>query len=327
MMSSSPRFSSRRRQTLLATLSFLVCLPACSRTSNTIAVIPRACGTALWEPEHAGAAHVARRNGMNVYWNAPTREDDVAGQIDLLEKVVARGYAGIIIAPDQTLPLRSPIRRIVSHGLPIVVVGTNLGIAPTAKLSYVLNDDVAGGQMAARRVGMILHGQGAIAILGINPQLTGITARERSFENTLEREYPNIRVAERRLGYYSVPQEQQAAEDILNRGTAIDAIVALSHTSTRGAYYALVEFGKTQTIKLVGFDQDLMPPIRTGGIDSIVMESTYDMGRAAMEIMDGQIHGRTVPGIRVVPPILMTVENLDSPEIRRQLAANWWAAQ
>lgn len=308
-------------------LSFLVCLPACSRTSNTIAVIPRACGTPLWEPEHAGAAHVARRNGMNVYWNAPTREDDVAGQIDLLEKVVARGYAGIIIAPDQTLPLRSPIRRIVSTGLPIVVVGTNLGIAPMAKLSYVLNDDVAGGQMAARRVGMILHGQGAIAILGINPQLTGITARERSFENTLEREYPNIRVAERRLGYYSVPQEQQAAEDILNRGKAIDAIVALSHTSTRGAYYALVEFGKTQAIKLVGFDQDLMPPIRTGGIDSIVMESTYDMGRAAMEIMDGQIHGRTVPGVSVVPPILMTVENLDSPEIRRQLAANWWAAQ
>jgi ribose transport system substrate-binding protein len=70
-----------------------------------------------------------------------------------------------------------------------------------------------------------------------------------------------------------------------------------------------------------------MPPIRTGGIDSVVMESTYDMGRAAMEIMDGQVHGRTVPGISVVPPLLMTRENIDSPEIRKQLAANWWAAQ
>jgi ribose transport system substrate-binding protein len=264
---------------------------------------------------------------MNVYWNAPTREDDVAGQIDLLERVVARGYAGIIIAPDQTLPLRSPVRRVVSRGLPIVVVGTNLGIAPTAKLSYVLNDDVAGGQMAARRVGKILGGRGSIAILGINPQLTGVTARERSFEETLEKEFPNIHVAERRLGYYSVPQEQQAAEGILNRGNAIDAIVALSHISTRGAYYALVEFDKTRAIKLVGFDQDLMPPIRTGGIDSIVMESTYDMGRTAMEIMDAQLHGRTVQGISIVPPLLMTRENIDSPEIRQQLTANWWAAQ
>ena len=271
---------------LLATISVLFLLPGCSRSSNTIAFIPRACGTALWEPAHAGVAHIAHRQGLDVYWNAPTREDDVAGQIDLLEKVVDRGYAGIIISPDQTLPLRSPVRRIVSSGVPMVVIGTNLGIAPSARLSYVLNDEVAGGQLAARRVGKILQGKGSIAILGINSQLTGITAREHSFENTLEHEFPDIKVVARRLGYYNLPQEQQVAEDLLNKGEPIDAIVALSHITTRGAFYALVEFGKVHTVKLVGFDQDLMPPIRTGGIDSIIMQSTYDMGRIAMEIMD-----------------------------------------
>ena len=98
-----------------AALLLLAAFPACNRSSNTIAIIPRACGTALWEPEHAGATHVARRKGFNIYWNASPREDDVAGQIDFLEKVVARGYAGIILTPDQTLPLRSPVRRIVSR--------------------------------------------------------------------------------------------------------------------------------------------------------------------------------------------------------------------
>jgi len=332
-MSSRSRFILGRNKALIDSLSLLLLLPtllllpACGRRSNTIAVIPRACGTALWEPEHAGVTHVARHKGFEIYWNASPREDDVEGQIDFLEKVVARGYAGIIFTPDQTLPLRTPVRRIVSGGLPMVVVGTNLGIAPSAKLSYVLNDDTAGGQMAARRIGKILGGRGSIAIVGLNPQLTGITSRERSFETTLEQEYPNIRVIARRLGYYSVPQEQQVAEDILNRGAAVDAIVALSHISTRGAFYALVEFDKTRTIKLIGFDQDLMVPIRSAGIDSIVMERTYEMGRIAMEVMDGQIHGQSVPGMSVVPPILMTRENMDSPEIRQQLAANWWAAQ
>lgn len=321
------RFRPRLTANFAAALLLLAVFPACNRSSNTIAIIPRACGTALWEPEHAGATHVARRKGFNVYWNASPREDDVAGQIDFLEKVVARGYAGIILTPDQTLPLRSPVRRIVSRGVPMVVVGTNLGVAPSEKLSYVLNDDIAGGQIAARRIGKILHGKGAIAILGINPQLTGITARDRSLEQTLKQEYPDIRVAVRKLGYYSVPQEQQVAEDILTRGEAIDAIVALSHISTRGAFYALVEFDKERSIKLVGFDQDLMPPIRTGGIDSVVMERTYDIGHIAMEIMDGLVHGRMVQGINVVPPILMTRENIDSPEIRAQLMADWWAAR
>jgi ABC-type sugar transport system substrate-binding protein len=70
-----------------------------------------------------------------------------------------------------------------------------------------------------------------------------------------------------------------------------------------------------------------MVPIRSGGIDSIVMERSYDMGRIAMEVMDGQIHNQTVPGMSVVPPVLMTRDNMDTPEIRQQLTANWWAAQ
>jgi ribose transport system substrate-binding protein len=264
---------------------------------------------------------------LKVYWNASPREDDVEGQIDFLEKVAARGFAGIIITPDQTLPLRTPIRRLVAGGLPIVVVGTHLGLAPCAKLSYVLNDDNAGGQLAARRVGKLLNGRGTIAILGINPQLSGIATRERSFESTLERDYPNIQVVARRLGYYSVPQEQQVAEDILNRGVPVDAIVALSHTSTRGAFYALVEFDKTRSVKLVGFDQDLMPPVRTGRMDSVVMERTYDMGRIAMEQMAGEVQGQSVTGVSVVSPMLMTKENIDSPEVRQQLTADWWKTE
>jgi ribose transport system substrate-binding protein len=309
---------------LAAAAICLFLLPACNRVANTVAIIPRACGTVLWEPEHAGAANVAKNLGINLYWNAPTREDDVAGQIDLLENVVSRRYRGIIITPDQTLPFRSPIRRIVASGLPMVVVGTDLGISPTANLSYVLNDDALGGQMGARRLGKILNGRGSIAILGINPQLTGITIRERAFENTLEREFPDIHVVVRRLGYYSVPQEQQGAEDILNRGDAIDAIVALSHIATRGAFYALVEFDKTHTIKLIGFDQDLMPPIRTGELDSVIMQRTYDMGRTAMQLMDAQLHRKAVVGVNLLPPILMTRDNIDSPEITRELRADWW---
>ena len=41
---------------LLSVLLVHSCLLGCKRTPPTIAVIPRTCGTALWEPEHAGAA-------------------------------------------------------------------------------------------------------------------------------------------------------------------------------------------------------------------------------------------------------------------------------
>jgi hypothetical protein len=57
------------------------------------------------------------------------------------------------------------------------------------------------------------------------------------------------------------------------------------------------------------------------------MESTYEMGRVAMENLDAQIHGRNVSGVSVVPPLLMTRENIDSPEVRQQLTASWWASE
>ena len=299
----------------------------CKRTPSTVAVVARTSGTALWEPEHAGAAAVARSVGLNLYWNAPMRDDDTQTQISLIEKSVDRGMAGIIVSPIETLPMRTPIRRVIAGGIPVVVIGTELGIPTGPKLSYVLNDEQAGGQMAARRIGLILQGKGSIAIVGIGPELQSNTVRERSFETTLSREFPEIRVVARRLGLASVPQEQHIAEELLADRQSLDAIVALSLASTRGAYYALAEFGKVRTIKLVGFDQDLIPPIRDGGIDSVVVQNTFEMGRIAMELMNREIHG-TAGSLEVnVEPVLMTRENVDSAEIRQILNLSWWPPQ
>ncbi len=296
----------------------------CRRARPIIAVIPRTCGTALWEPEHAGAAAVARARNLDIYWNAPMRDDDVEMQISLIEKSLDRGYAGIIVAPIETLPMRTPMRRVLARGVHAVVVDTELGIPPGPQLSYVMNDEKAGGRLAARRIGIILGGHGDIAIMGINPPLMSNTLREHSFEDTLSHEFPDIHVTARKFGLSSVPQEQQVAEQLLSRGEKIDAIVALSLASTRGGYYALVEFGREKEVRLVGFDQDLIPPIRTGGIDSVVIQNTYQIGRVAMDLMDREIGGKGGAAEVLVEPVLMTRDNVDAPEVRQMLNLSWW---
>lgn len=323
---SSPDSSAISRAILTALLIAFV-LVGCKRSVPTVAVIPRTCGTALWEPEHAGAAAVARSVGLSLYWNAPMRDDDIRTQISLIERSVDRGMAGIIVAPIQTLPLRTPIRRVIARGVPVVVIDTELGIPTGPKLSYVLNDEESGGRIAAQRIGTILHGQGNIAIVGIQPELKSNTIRERSFEFALSREFPGIHVVVRRLGLASVPQEQHSAEELLSGAVSVDAIVALSLAATRGTYYALAEFSKAGVIKLVGFDQDLIPPIRDGGIDSVIVQNTYELGRAAMENMNRQMHGSTSPAELKIQPVLMTRENLDSAEIRQIENMSWWPSQ
>jgi ribose transport system substrate-binding protein len=255
------------------------------------------------------------------------RDDDMQTQISLIEKSVDRGMAGIIVSPIQTLPVRTPIRRVLARDIPVVVIDTELGIPSGPKLGYVLNDEHVGGRIAARRIGLILGGKGNIAIVGMQPELHSNTVRERSFESTLNAEFPKIHIIARRLGLPSMPQEQHNAEELLAGTESLDGVVALSIAATRGTYYALAEFGKARKIKLVGFDQDLIPPIRDGGIDSVVVQNTYDIGRVAMELMNREIRGMAGPAEYMVQPVLMTRENVDSPEMRQIENMSWWSPQ
>lgn len=294
------------------------------RSASTIAVIPRTCGTYLWEAEHTGVARTAPAYGLNVYWNAPMREDDVQGQIEILARALKRGVKGVIVSPVEALPLRTPVYNALQAGTPVVVVGTDLGLAPGRNLAYVLTDERSGAQMAARRIGKLLHGHGSVAILGISKQLTSNAERARSLESTLANEFPGIHVVFRSLSLPTVSQEQQAAEKLLVQGPHVNAIVALTEAATRGAFYALIEFSKTLSTPLVGFDQNLLAPIRTGEIDSVVIQNTYQMGRAAMRLMAEEVKGKSVQQYAIVQPELVTRENIDSDAVKEALDLGWF---
>ncbi|HEY0797077.1 MAG TPA: substrate-binding domain-containing protein [Acidisarcina sp.] len=302
----------------------LCCLLSCRKSPPTVAAIPRTCGTLLWEAEHTGLQSVASTSGINIYWNAPMREDDVQGQIDVLTSAIGRGARGVIISPVEALPLRTPVQRALDHGTPIVVVGSDLGLAPGKNLAYVLNDERTGGQMAARRIGGLLGGEGTVAVMGISNRLTSTAARDRSLETTLAQEFPGIHVVFRSLALPTVSQEQQVAERLLLESPNIGVIVALSEFSTRGAYYALTENERTPAIRLIGFDQNLIAPIRTGAIDSVIMQNTYQMGRAAMTLMVQELHEGAMEHEVWQQPVLVTKTNLDSTVVREILDLSWF---
>lgn len=294
------------------------------RQPPVIAVIPQTCGTFLWEAEHKGVARTAPAYGLKIYWNGPMREDDLQGQIDILSAALQRGMRGVIVSPIAELPLRVPVHDAVERGVPVVVIGTNLGLPPGRHLAYVLNDEERGGQMAARRIGDRLKGHGRVAILGINRELTSTAERALSVERTFANEYPGITVTFRSEARPTVSQEQQVAERMLVEGGHIDGIVALTEASTRGAFYALTEFNRTTNTPLVGFDQNLLAPIRTGEIDSVVIQDTDQMGKAAMQLMDEELHGGAKQPRVTIEPRLVTAQTIDSPAIQEILDLSWY---
>jgi ribose transport system substrate-binding protein len=302
----------------------LVWATGCHRNSKPmVAVIPRTTALILWEAEHAGAEAAARREGLTVYWNAPTREDDVERQISLIQHAVGAGARGLVLAPDQALALMVPVRNIVAQGIPTVIISSPLSIPPGGKLSYILNDEEATGRLAADRIEYILSGKGTVAVLGVDPDISGIVERTQAFESSLGSKYPAIRIVEERAAGFNIAEAEDIAEDVLERNPGLDAFLALNSATTRGAYLALQHRGLLKKVKLVACEQELVPPLVTGEIDSIVVENTYEMGRLAVERVAMQMRGKTGPPLIKLSPTLVTRDNLNSPQVARMLSMDW----
>ena len=70
-------------------------------------------------------------------------------------------------------------------------------------------------------------------------------------------------------------------------------------------------------------EQELVPPLLTGEIDSIVVENTYEMGRLAVERVAMQMRGESGPPLVKLSPTLVTRENLNAPQVVRMLSMDW----
>jgi len=291
----------------------LLVVVGCRReTPATIAVIPQTTGTPLWESEHLGAKATATKTGVHIYWNAPTSEDDIEGQIALVERVIAGRYQGLVLSPDHPQALITPVRRAMARGLPVVVVGSPLSIPPGGQLSYVLNDEDAAARIGAQRIAFMLHGKGTIALLGINPNVIGIVTRARCLEQYLQKNYPNIHIVVKRMGSFNEPHEYEVAEETLVAHPNLDAIVALSSASVHGILSEISD-RQTSRVRVIAFDRDDDAELMfdSPNLDSVLVQDTQKMGAEAVRQILSRTQGLPVPPVTQYDPVLLTRENVN----------------
>lgn len=308
---------------LLAVWSAILC--GCRQGHEHVAVIPRTTAFTIWEAVHAGAQFAAEPLGVQVYWNAPTSEDDIQQQAALIDHVVDEHYQGLILAPDQPLALMAPVQRAVAKGVRTVVISSPLPVPPRANLAYIVNDDETTGRIAAMRIGEILSGRGHVAVLGINSESLSELTILHAFETTLEERFPEIAIAERRTGTHNQTEAQQIAGEVLVAHPDLNAIFTLSAAASYGTIAALQSKGLSEKIKLIGVEQsvELGNQVRAGTMDSIIAQDTYAMGYRAMQLILAHRDGPLPPQETKLQPTLLTRENIDSPQAQHLINRDW----
>lgn len=300
-------------------------LLGCRRAERPlIAIIPPTTAQEVWESAHVEAGRIATTWGWDTFWNGPSREDDLLRQIQIMEKELDQGVAGIILVPDHAVALISPVRAAMEKNIPVAILDNPLAASPKEDVVFVLNDNAATGHIAAERVSHYLKGtHNEVAILGVHPNFLGTIVAANTIKDDLQRYDRGIRFIEQGSTFGSTEAEE-SAEELLEAHPGVRAIVALNVIQTRAAYDALSRAKLQGKVALIGCEQDfdIIYRVRTGEIDSVIAKDTRTMVRDAMEWIHQRRKGTVTGETIVVPPKLVTKQNVDSPEIQWILAVN-----
>ena len=272
-----------------------------------ITFIPRTSGTTPTEDMHQGASQAAREAGFRLYWNAPTREDDVDRQIALVSKALNSSSKGLILTPTNGLALTTKINEFVGRKIPVVIVQTDSPIPSSPLITSVFPDQAVVSALAAKRILNLVGDGGEIGILGLDQSEPETIERWRSFADYMSR-VANIRIVAQKRGTSLVPEAEQNAREVLDGHPKLKALFAVSAPATEGAVLAIQRRGQDHSVVLVGCDEylSLRADLRAGKLDSSIISDNYQMGFLAVRSLLAAIEGHALVKPPYIPVRLLT---------------------
>ena len=307
-------------KTWIAAIGFAaVLLSGCSRQEarKVVAVIPKGNADIFWQSVHAGAVKAGREAGVDVVWNGPATETDYTLQLQIVDAMINRRVDAIALAPIDRQAMVSVVERAADRKVPMIIFDS--GVDTQRFVSQVATDNYKAGQIAAERMGKILEGKGNVVIVAVKPGAASTEQREKGFEDTIHQKFPGIHILDKRYGQAVVAQSLTVAENMLTAHPELDGMFSSNESSTIGSAQALRD--RRGKVKLVGFDWSptLLDDLKSGLVDSLVIQDPFQMGYRAVMTAVKHLRGEQVIKIMDLEPRLISLENLNDPEVQTQL--------
>ncbi|MDX2154833.1 MAG: substrate-binding domain-containing protein [Bryobacteraceae bacterium] len=306
----------QRRKALLLGMTAL--LPRCNRGGKpVVGVVPKGANHIFWQTVRAGAVKAAQEYGFEVEWNAPTLETDSSRQIEIVESMVNRRLAGIVLAPVDRKALVAVVERAGKAGIPVAIFDS--GIDTQQRITYVATDNTEGGRMAARKLGEILGGKGKVAVIGFMPGSASTMERESGFEDEMKQKYPGITLLGVQFGM-GRSKAMAITENILTAHPDIAGLFADNESSTAGAVQAL-KSRNAKNVKLVAFDasEQILGDMKAGWIQALVVQNPFKMGYESTRAIGMKLKGEAPPALMDSGATLVTPENMEEPAVKELL--------
>ncbi|MDR2143265.1 MAG: D-allose transporter substrate-binding protein [Treponema sp.] len=253
------------------------------------AVVLKTLTSPFWRGIQEGVQLKAKELGITVDIYAANSEDDIEGQVQLLENCISQGYKVIGVSPISPVNLNATISQATKKGIYIINIDEmvdrdNLKSQGGAVQGFVATDNVAVGKLGAGYIIEKLPGGGQVAII------EGMTGNKSG-----EDRKNGATAAFRAASGYEIVASQAAnwdrtlaydlATSLVTRFPNLKGIYCCNDTMAMGALEAVKRSGKS--IIVVGTDgnEDAVASVKAGELGATVAQDTHLIGGIGVEMM------------------------------------------
>ncbi len=110
-----------------------------------VAVIPKGLTHEFWQSIERGAKRAGedltgKGISTQILWDGPLKENDTLEQISIIDRNIAKGVSGIVLAPQHSETMVAPVERAVKEGIPVLIIDSARAPAHLVPLSARLGE-------------------------------------------------------------------------------------------------------------------------------------------------------------------------------------------
>lgn len=293
--------------------------PAASNEGK-YAVILKNQATDFWITMKEGIEAKAKELGVAVDIYYAASEEDVEGQLSILENLLGKGYDAIGIAPLSSTNLISGVVEAYKEGVCIVNIDEKFDmdqlVGEAGVYGFVTTDNVAVGNKGGSYIVDQTGGKGQVGIIEGKSGSQSSIDRAEGAKTAFEDGGMDIVSSE------AADWDRQTALDIastwIEQYPELKGIYCCNDTMALGALQAVINAGKLGEILVVGTDGDseAIASIDDDKLSATVAQDSASIGATSLELMVKAVtSGNTKVDVNVIPDatpvdsILVTKEN------------------
>jgi ribose transport system substrate-binding protein len=309
-----------RHAPLFAGLALLLASSGCARPGGPprprVALVMKSLANEFFKTMEDGArAHqAAHAADYDLLATGTKDEQDVGGQIRLVEQMVAERVDALVIAPADSKALVSTCKRAADAGVVVVNIDNKLDAEvlreKRLQVPFVGPDNREGARAVGTYLAKRLKPGDKVAIIEGAPNAENAVQRRLGFEDAMKE--AGAVVAASQSASWETAKANQVASALVGEHPDLKALLCANDSMALGAVAALKAAGKADSVLVAGFDNisavgDLL---KSGAILATADQHADRLAVFGIEYALDMLRAKGRPQDRQTPVDLVTAESL-----------------